>query len=338
MQWSQEMLGLGNMRNVRYVCLFFLIGILPISSCAVTEYEKPVSEFSAATADAETALVGLNHQVTTAYTELQSKRVVAGEVQPRFFKDDRAGSQDCLVQSSRCRLELVESGGRSLGTFPQDAALRNMIVLMTSIRMYAQNLADVVNADTSAKVSASVNSTLGSVSSLAASIQKVGGAPKKVDLEEYKTPVGEAINWFVGNYVAAVKLDGLRRTTAAADPVIAEASRVIGATTVAGADVPKVALAEAVSMRNDAFAEGRTTANLQQIIADAAAYDQFLLAKPDGVFARMADAHHALANNLQGEKPSMGEVAEKIKRFLIEAETLRRIVEALRSAGKEKEQ
>jgi hypothetical protein len=328
---------IGNFGQFRSFFISLLLSILPISSCYVAEYEKPISDFSTATADAEESLIGLNKQVTTAYTELQSKRVVAGQVQPRFFTGDRSGLQDCLVISSRCRLELLDSGANSLGAFPQNAALRNMIILMTSIRMYAQNLTNIVNADTSAKVSANVNSTLGSVASLAGSVEKVGGQVPGIDLEEYKTPVGEAINWLVGNYIAAVQLDGLRRATAAADPVIAEAARVIEPIIGAGADVPKAALAEAVSMRNDAFAEERTAANLKLLITDAAAYDQFLLAKPGGVFARMKDAHHALANNLQGEDPSLGQVAKKIKYFLIEAETLRRIIESLLSAGKEKE-
>lgn len=213
-----------------------------------------------------------------------------------------------------------------------------MIVLMASVRMYAKNLEDLVKADTSAKVSASVNSTLGSVSSLADSVQKIGGVENTVDLEEYKTPIGDLIDWFVGNYVAAVKLDGLRRATTAADPVIAEASKVIGIAADAGSDIPKAALAEAASMRNDAFAEDRTASNLEKLIADAAAFDQFLLAKPDGVFAQMADAHHALTENLQGESPSIAVVAKKIKDFLAESENLLRIIEELRSAGKEEEQ
>jgi hypothetical protein len=169
-------------------------------------------------------------------------------------------------------------------------------------------------------------------------VQKLDGAKKPVDLTEYTTPVGEAVNWLVGNYVAVAKLDGLRRATAEADPVIAEATRVIEASAKAGANVPKAALAEAVSMRNDAFAEERTAANLQLLIADATAYDQFLLAKPEGVFARMKDAHHALASNLQTENPSLGQVMEKIKSFLIEAQTLHRIIGSLASAGKDKEE
>lgn len=105
-------LGVGRQRSV--IALLAMTA-LAMYGCTVTEYEKPVSDFSSATSDAEAALIGLNNQITEAYTEQQSNRVVSKELQPRYYRSDESSVEDCLVQSSRCRLELIDRDGENQG-------------------------------------------------------------------------------------------------------------------------------------------------------------------------------------------------------------------------------
>ena len=307
---------------------------VPIAACSVTDYEKPISQFATAAEESETALVGLNHELTDAYGEVLARRVVAGELQPRL-----TGCQ--ATSSERCRIQLVERNGtvNPALTLPPDPALQKTIVLMSSIRAYAQNLADIVAADTAARVTANVNQTIGSIESLARTIQRVRAEPGRpqVDPSEYTTPAGQAINWIVGNYVASVKLDGLRRATRDAQPVIAEAAAVLQEISDHAAIASRVAFANNVSIRNDAFAEARTKANLDKLIASAVAYDQFLLTSQSDVFVNMREAHNKLVAHIHESEPSLTAVGASIEEFATQATALARIIRSLVALRTEEE-
>ena len=58
------------------------------------------------------------------------------------------------------------------------------------------------------------------------------------------------------------------------------------------------ALSNEVDKSSQAFDDDPNESNLNKLIAKAEAYDQFLLTKPDVVFARLREAHGALAAKL----------------------------------------
>jgi hypothetical protein len=207
-----------------------------------------------------------------------------------------------------------------------------MVALMGSISAYANNLVALVSADTAAAVTTNVNATIGSIENLADTVEKAGGAKTSVDLSAYATPAGEAVAWIVGQYVASVKRDGLRRATRDAQPVIAAAAAVFEKAAEEAAQVPRATLSGAVSEQLTAFQDSRTEANLERLIQSAGQFNQFLEAKPASVFARMSAAHEALTRQLQGNA-SLAEAIARIEAFASEAQRLAEIAKSLATAG-----
>lgn len=304
--------------------------IASATACSVADYKKPVSDFAEATQNVEEALLVLDEQVTDAYAALHRRRAVGGEEFVQFDTDD------CQVTSTRCRLVVVDRNNQKEPLTP-DPALRKMITLMRAIRTYADGLSAIVNADTAEKVTTHVNATLGSVENLAATVAKLGGpdTTSSIDLSEYTTPVGQAVNWLVGQYVAKVQLDGLKRATKDAKFVIADAANLFGLVTEVASDVPKLALANEVSKRLDTFRASPSDNSLEKLIESAAKYDRLLLAKPPTIFARLSAAHDALADKLQNDELSLAIVMAKIEAFATEAETLAEILKDLAAVGEE---
>lgn len=298
-----------------------------LAACSTTDYKAPVGEFVEATRNAEKALVALDKQVSDANAAVLRERVVSGQLLVQI------DPSDCQVASERCRLALLGRDG-TRAVLPPKPALRKTIILMRAIREYADGLAAIVEADTADKVASQVNATLGSVEALAGTTVKLGAPEAEVRrVSEYKTPVGKAVTWLIGQYVAKVQVDGLRRATRDAKPVVRDAVALFQDIAQVAADVPKVELANTVSMRAAAFEDSRSDKTLTKLIDSAAKYDQFLLAKPDGVFARLGEAHGALADRLQNDELSLAEVMAKINAFASEANTLAQILEELEAAG-----
>jgi len=300
--------------------------LLGLTACSVTDYQQPITRFAGATKDAEAALDALNTEVTSAYTDLLRAQAMAGE----GLVEVPPG--DCLFSSTQCRLDLLGRDGQTQPLTPP-AALGNMTALMASISTYADNLVALVSADTAAAVAANVNATLGSIESLAETVAKAGGDKQPVDLSAYTTPAGEAVLWIVGQYTASVKLDGLRRATEEAQPVIAEATSVFEQAAALAANIPKDAMAQEVSQRLAAFDASPTQENLDSLINSADQFNQFLEAKPADVFAKMNVAHEALTRQLQGEDVSLAEAVARIESFAAEAESLAKIAKAFAAAN-----
>lgn len=298
------------------------------TACSVADYKKPVGDFAEATRNAEEALVALDAQVTDAYAAVLRDRAIAGE---EFVKFD---SGNCLVASPRCQLVVIGDDDTAESLSP-DPALRRMIILMRAVRVYSDGLAAIVDADTVAKVTAHVNATLGSIESLAGTVATLRPAERAAegaavrDVSEFTTPVGQAVNWLVGQYVAKVKLDGLERATSHAQPVIAETAGLFGDAAELASDVPKKALSDEVLKRLDTFRVQKSEDSLNRLIESAAAYDLLLVANPPAVFERLKDAHDALANKLQDDDLSLANAMAKIEVFATEAKTLAKILKDL---------
>ena len=131
-----------------------------------------------------------------------------------------------------------------------------------------------------------------------------------------------------------MKLDALREATTKAHPVIEEASRIFEDTAGLIALVPKGELSSEVEKSFQAFDDASNKSNLENLIAKAEAYDQFLRTKPATVFAQLREAHGALAAKLKNDDLSLSNVSAKIEAFVVEAKTLLSIVRELRDAGK----
>jgi hypothetical protein len=315
------MMALAKLRSRAVIAL-----LIAVAACSVTDYQEPITKFATASKHAETALTALNTEVTDAYTALLQERAVTGQ----GLVEEQAG--DCLSDSEHCRLDLLSRDGTTQPLTPPPA-LGNMVVLMQSITIYANNLVALVSADSAAAVTTSVNATLGSIESLADTVEKAGGNAQTVNLAAYRTPVGEAASWIVGQYVARVKLDGLRRATTEAQPVIAEAARVFEVAAAEAAVVPRATMAQDVRERLNAFDASPSQANLELLIQSADQLNQLLQAKPSDVFAEMSRAHAALTNELQGKDVTLAQAIARIEIFAVEAERLVKIARTFAAAA-----
>lgn len=315
--------------RIRLVCVAVLL--ISVTACSVTDFKKPIGDFAQATRDSESALKGLDQEVTNAYADLIRRRVLAKELLVQIT----AG--DCQTSSERCRIVVKDRDGNEQALSPEPA-LKNMITLMGAVRAYADGLSAIVNADTAAKVETQVNATIGNLTNLAGTVKKLGGQDKttSINLAEYATPVGQIVNWTVGQYVAKVQFDGLKRATADAEDVVSAAANIFELTAGEAALTPRARLAEVVSVRVDALRDKLTAANLDKLIASASHYDQQLLAKPPAVFARLDDAHAALVQKLHNDDVSLADVVAKIEVFAEEAKILAKAIKDLQKVGEKK--
>ncbi|MGD1876452.1 MAG: hypothetical protein ACFB13_03010 [Kiloniellaceae bacterium] len=303
-------------------------GLLVLAACSTADYSKPVNDFAAATGNAEQALVGLNTEVTTGYKSVLDDRILGN----RAFL--RAASPECLTDSKRCRLTVTSDAGNEF--YPPEFPLQQMTLLMGRVNAYAGNLKALLEADTAAKVAGNVNAALGSIQNLAETVAKAGG-PASTPVPAFATPAGAAVNWVVGQYVASVKVKGLRDATKAAKPVVRDAADLFALTASIIADVPRSTLAEEVSLANDTYQNDRSSkAALVKLTQAAAQYDALLTADPPQVFKRLGDAHDALADALQGGDVTLSTAISKIEAFAAEAKNLAKIVKDLRALAPER--
>ncbi len=243
---------------------------------------------------------------------------------------------DCLPVSKRCRLESVARDGSKQALSP-GPALKKTIIIMRSIRSYGDHLLSIVNDDTAAKVEASVNATLGRVAALTDTITKLGGVgvASPIDLKPFVTPVGQAVNWVIGHYLAKLKLDALKRATQDSKTVVANAAALLTKIGGIASSGPKVTFANLVSTRTDAFRTHRTQSNLGALIKAAENYDAYLIAKPDDIFTKLGTAHGALVDHLQNNEISLASVSKQIAAFASEAKTLADILKKFSEASKQ---
>jgi hypothetical protein len=306
--------------------LLLVAGLL-LGACSTTEYGKPINDFAAATNDAATALARLDAQLADSYSAVLEKGILSNTtfVQPKVQGRDK----DCLADSARCRLELVDRKTNEVKAYPPQPPLATMSEVMARINKYAANLKALVEADTAKDAEANVNAALGSVQNLA---ETLAGAEKPVP--QFATSAGAAVNWVVGQYVDHVKFAGLQRATATAKPVVRDAANLFAKTSTVAELSPRADFADAV---NDAIeplrtARTRTSSNLAAARQSAARYDAILTTTPNQVFQRMAAAHDALADSLQGEGATLVTALARIEAFGDEAKKLAKILTDLHAA------
>lgn len=312
--------------SCRLGSLALMAGLL-LGACSTGEYGKPVNDFAAATHDAATALAQLNTQLAASNAAVVEKGILNNSafVQPKVQGRDK----DCLADSPRCRLELVDRKTNEVTPYPPQPPLVLMSQVMAQIDKYAANLKSLVEADTAHQAEAQVNAALASVQNLA---QTLAGPEKPVP--QFATPAGAAVNWVVGQYVEHVKFAGLQRATATAKPVVRDAANLFAKTSTLADLSPRADLADAV---NDAIeplraARTRTSANLAAARQSAARYDALLTTTPNQVFQHMAAAHDALAGSLQGEGVTLVTALARIEAFGEEARKLAKILDDLHAA------
>lgn len=304
-----------------------LAALVIVSACSVTDYTPAVTKFSEATENSERALVGLDQKARDIRAAWLQARVLAGG-----GVDVQMASGECDDDSSRCRLMVVVDGVQTEFLVPE-SPIPDVLIVMAEIRRYANNLSALINADTAAKASASVNAALGSIEELAKTLNNIDPTKKTKPIKAFATPVGQATTWLIGQYVVRVKLKGLKRATKAADGTIADAANVFRV--VEGFVTSSVTskFSEDVELVETKFDDNRTSQNLRRWNQSAEVYDKLLRASAADIFGSMAEAHNALTQRLQNDKLSLASALAKIEAFAMEAEKLAKIIEGLSAIG-----
>jgi hypothetical protein len=297
-----------------------------LASCSTADYSKPVSDFAAATSASKAALADLNTQVTEAYRGVLDATILRGDV----LLQQKTG--DCQVGSVRCRLVLVDKDRKEVEPYPPEPPLARMTIVMTEIDAYAANLKALLEADTAKQAATQVNAALGSIQHLATTVASMDaeGGPA-AEIPSFATPVGEAVNWVLGQYVEHVKLNGLQQATRAAQPVIRLAADLFAAAATFASDVPKIELANEVSTAQDTITANRSQIAISSYAQSAAKYDALLTSGAPDLFQRMGDAHDALAESLQDKQLTLATAYARIQAFAAEAEKLAKILQDLRA-------
>lgn len=305
------------------ILLSFMLG-----ACSTADYQKPIDDFAAATSDANASLAQLNDQVTDAYKAVLDRSVIEGKM---FIK---MADANCQTTSERCQLIVLANEGDDGEPYPPQPPLTNMTLVMSGIASYAQNLKNLLAADTASQVETQVNAALASVQNLAATVATAEGQPAG-SVPAFATPVGAAVNWVVGKYVDHVKEDGLQAATAAAKPVIRQAADLFATTATFVSDVPRSELAEDVSKALDDFRANGNASTLAALASSAARYDQLLVSAPPQLFERLGAAHDALADALQDQDVTPADAIARIEAFATEAQKLAKILKDLKAVGGE---
>lgn len=309
----------------RAACTAGSILSLALAACSVTAYEEPIKTFSAATTAADKALAGYSDVVVAQVRKVRRDEAVA---QPAGV---RIAEGECQSDSSRCRI-LVYRSREDPAPRPllPEQPIPNLLRLMREIRTYADGLQAIVAADTKAQVEKSVDSVNGNLINLA----KIVGADAQ-SFGSFATPAGDAAQWLLGIYIDRVKLAALGTATGNADPLIAEAVPFFEAAMGEARNVTNAGLAEAVSVRNDAFRQSRSEAALESLLQAAQTYDLALTAAPEGIFRQLSQSHSDLTKALNDDGVTWDRVFAGLESLEADAERLEGIVNALIAAANE---
>lgn len=323
---------------------FLRLSVLPsvlaiaIAACSTDDYSQSIDNFAVATSEASTALTELNTQVTERYKGILDDSIRNREVLLTDLPSSD-GQPDCTFSAARCRLALVNKDGQVVEPYPPEPPLVRMSLLMSQISAYAGNLQALLRADTAQKAAADVNAALGSIQNLATTVSNLqtGENAQPAEVPQFATPAGAAVNWVLGKYIETVKFKGLQRATEAAKPVIRDAAGLFHDVATFASDTPKIEMQNQVDAARKALRADPSQGNIDAYTRVAGTFDKLLMSSPPDLFDKMAKAHDALADSLQGDEVSLATANAQIEAFAAEAEQLAKILKDLRALADKQE-
>ena len=246
--------------------------------------------------------------------------------------------------------------------------LSNYVRLMGGIKRYAANLNAIVTADTAERVGESVDKTLASVQSMAASLDEAAGSgARAAKVAAFTDPLTRTTDFLVGSYVRKLQLNALRHATAQADPVMRDVHPPRRARSAEGCPngpdeqptIPVRApacpnesragqpLHQALVVNLDAAEaayddlQGQEAPNriakLQAWARAAETLDEALRLEPGGVFVKMAGAHAALTKALNDPDVTFLQALARIEDFTGEVRKLNEVIESFEAAREQAE-
>jgi hypothetical protein len=303
-----------------------------VCGCAVTDYKPVIASFADATTKADDAFAAMRTAELTAQLNAHKKRILAGQ------EIVAISVGDCIADSSRCRLAARDATGASTQLSATEG-LENLSNLMHAVSDYASKLTAIVDATTAQSAAANVAAAEGSVVDAATAASKLPGV--KIDAASVKAfgdPSASVISWLVGEYVNQMQVAALRQAVTGADPVIQRIAHALsGAASVSFA--PSQSLRQTFQASRAAYDDDPKNADkLDRYLQAATALDSYLAAAKSDMFAEMAKAHGALAQQLSGGNLTLAQVERAVQAFAATANALSQVVQQFQKAAAPKQQ
>jgi hypothetical protein len=309
------------MASVRRIAVLLL---LALSACSIaSDFKGPITQFSTATAQAESALQEFDKDAAKQLTDLRREDALKTPGQVRPFKDD------CAPLSPGCRIRLFSSPDGEGDALTVESIVPEHLMAMHEIQLYAQGLQDIVEADATAAVKAGLDKA----SAAAADLAALAGAQYGAGVKALSVPVNMAAVWLFGEYQESIKLDALREATRRMETVLPDAVGKFGA----AADLAHLAgvtqLAKTFGQKKVSFQTERSAAALDEYLVASKELDDALQVKPSDVFNQLGTAHNKLAAALQSDDIAFDEAILQMNRLVTKAEELVAIAKAFKKAG-----
>jgi hypothetical protein len=310
---------------------------LALGGCANSAaFQQPITDFATATTAAGTAL-GTYDSATTTIINAQRR---AAALKPGSVVTFPPST--CAIGTPSCVVTVKIAGGgcpQDLCPVQIDHVIPNELQAMAEITAYAQGLNMIVAADDSANVKAGVDKAMSGIAGLATVVNPAAGAV----ITAYSAPVASTATFLFQQYQEQVKLDALRKATAAMDPLLycatpadTCAARMFGTTAdfMDAANTADLAQNFKQQWRNFDPSDPQAPAELDAWLAAANSLNTALTAKPSDLFNKMATAHHALTTALKSDDLSFGQTLDAIARLSAAADQIKTIAAQFKAAAK----
>jgi hypothetical protein len=278
--------------------------------------DRPVDAFAAAARSNTQTVDAAADRLATAEFTVRKLTALAERHQVR------PADGSCGLTSEACTLVVrTDPGDAGTPLLQGNDDLKNVQRLARALQGYAVALDRIADADTRGQVETATGRVADALADLGETGARVAQAlgldpsPAQPALSLAR-PLGSAVAYVGGAYVERLKLQALRRATAAAEGELsapdqgplAEATRIFAEALEKVAEARRAPFANAVTDAQAAYETDPSPESLDRLIVAAQAYDALLRQDPGAVPRALRAAHLELARALQG--PELDDLAD----------------------------
>lgn len=314
------------MYRVIRAALLLMCGLL-VAACSASDFTMPVTAFSDATKTAATSFKTSRESLVKLSNEQRLKSAADGG-------NILAMDGDCRVNSTRCRLVVVDKGGNKK---PLTNSFEHLQELMDGLVTYTDNLVAIVKANTTgdlAKGSEAVKSNLTSLAQSGTSLAQAFNLKGVSFAREtpFISPIADAANFGLNKALEAQKIAALHGSTAEMEDMFPALTIVFNAVNDAALRIERNQLTAAYQKADAAFRRKPSDATRDAYKQAAQAYDAVLSSSPKKVFDALREAHGVLAKSLESHTPDFNELFALLQKATEEANKLAEINKAFQKA------
>ena len=302
------------------------------TSCATTDYARPIQELHTALESAVTTIDELDSAATANRNARVRNAIAGGDV----LLDEEAGQ--CALGAAACTLVIVYSDDTPTHAYPVRSLIPQARTGLEELRRYVDRLKSIVEADTTAQVRAAGSAALGSAQQIEDAVAKARNQESGNTIANLKEPSVATVTWLVGQYVAKAKRRTLAASMDAAHPMIDDLTQYHAALAAAFAALETSRAAReflGTQARFDDLADTDklTVQDVDTYVAAAESYNVALSASTVAPLKAFAISHASLSDHLNGRSDvTLAEAYAALEAFVQEAITFRSLLQQFRDA------